>query len=118
MLQKSPGNAGAFLVWPASACQYRYVLTKCYLQAAGRKLSLMVPPSQVHVIAPVPAAAVNVIVLLRISDVTGAAFFVVMVITVGSVPETDAATVAVYFPVIVAGAPAMALVLGQLPLDW
>ena len=78
----------------------------------------MVPPSQVHVIAPVPGAAVNVIVLLRISDVTGAAFFVVMVITVGSVPETDAATVAVYFPSIVAGAPAMALVLGQLPLDW
>ena len=78
----------------------------------------MVPPSQAHVIAPLPAAAVNVIVLARISVVTGEAFPIVMVITVGSVPETDAATVAVYFPVIVAGAPAMALVLGQLPFDW
>ena len=113
MSQKSPGTAEAFLDWPVSAYQHSYSL-----HAAGRKLSLIDPPSQVHVIVPVPAAAVNVIVLLRISDVTGAAFFVVMVITVGSVPETEAVTLAVYFPTMLAGAPAVALVPGQLPLDW
>ena len=37
MLQKSPGTAGAFLVWPASADQYPCFLPKCYsLQAAGK----------------------------------------------------------------------------------
>ena len=78
----------------------------------------MVPASQVQVIEPVPAAAVNVSVLLRMSVETGAAFLVVIVITVGSLPEADAATVRVYFPLIVAGAPAAALVAGQVPLDW
>ena len=36
MLQKSLGIAEAFLVWPASACQYPYFFLKCYLQAAGK----------------------------------------------------------------------------------
>ena len=36
MLQKSPGYAGAFLVWPDSACQYPHFFLKCYLQAAGK----------------------------------------------------------------------------------
>ena len=78
----------------------------------------MVPASQVQVIEPVPAAAVNVSVLSRMSVETGAPGRVVIVITVGSVPEADATTVRVYFPLIVAGAPASALVLGQVPLDW